>query len=368
MYQALSLSMVCTQNNYGDMELLKKIHNEGKLSYLYDLPNQGGELICSEMQSIDSLALFYEGEGNQLKISMDIKRSIIACYAFKDGYRTVLFERKFKTLSSTSLEICYTRNWVEVRCGGCYMGSSYVEPMKGESFRVNVNSSNFSPADRFTAVPFNHDLCKLFIGDGFTGGNWPHVNYWMWPDLVVAGSKKFLNAGISAANTRRVCQELSLMFEQSDEHYEECYVMVGVDDVIDMISPKETQENYKYMIEVLLQKCKKIYVLTLTPRKDNLNVDITKLNEFIMSLKQIDRVEVIDIYGAFENADIGTIIQGADFPAKLSQQLIADTVLNYLDTAKNYRKLPTIVDKDAVIVRLLRCVSNKLCGLAFKIS
>ena len=190
----------------------------------------------------------------------------------------------------------------------------------------------------------------------------------MWPDLVVAGSKKFLNAGISAANTRRVCQELSLMFEQSDEHYEECYVMVGVDDVIDMISPKETQENYKYMIEVLLQKCKKIYVLTLTPRKDNLNVDITKLNEFIMSLKQIDRVEVIDIYGAFENADIGTIIQGADFPAKLSQQLIADTVLNYLDTAKNYRKLPTIVDKDAVIVRLLRCVSNKLCGLAFKIS
>ncbi|MEO1858115.1 MAG: hypothetical protein ABGY95_12235 [Rubritalea sp.] len=326
-----------------------------------------GILEWEEARSIDSVAVFYRGEGEQLKISFDLIRNVVQCANIVNGYPRVLFRKRLKSAIKGSAKIIFNQYSIEVRLDGSYIGSSYIDRMSGY---VRIHGAR--PYDESTVIPkfsaAKAEYKALFIGDGFTGGNWPHVNYWMWPDLISKGSYPILNAGESAANTRRALEVVERLSSDDVIHFEEVYIMIGVDDVIDGVPIDETLSNFEEILNALEKLGDRVYLCTLTPRKDRLQNLIENLNEHILGFQSREGVfEIINVAKSFENESLEEVLFAVDFPNKLGQELIASAVMLVNGDVTVPDCKSKIVLERNFLSKLFHTMGNKFYGLASRV-
>ena len=131
------------------------------------------------------------------------------------------------------------------------------------------------------------DTDVVFVGDSLTDiAEWGE----MFPSLVIA------NRGISTDRTDGVLQRLDTIYNTSAEH---AFVMLGVNDFIAGVPVDTTFDNYRFIVETLVEKDMRVYVQsTLHTGKNfaHLNSQIASLNEKLSVLaRQFESVVYINL-------------------------------------------------------------------------
>lgn len=269
------------------------------------------------------VSLFYEGEGDRLVVKLDRKKGVFQVLRFSSGYPSVVCRRTFAERLGNRVVVSFCPEWIEVRENGNYLGSSFIEGEVSGYLRIPGERNGITSPENLHIKALDSSFHAAFFGDGFTGGNWPHVDYWMYPDLLLGGKTPFLNAGISAANTRKILGVAKALSKKS-YFFETVVLMAGVDDVIDGIPENESRENYRAIVNCLEPKCGQLVLCSLTPRSDYLLEGILSYNRFIEDLAGEAKLPFVDIYSAFSaDARRESLISLGDFPNAEGQKLIA---------------------------------------------
>lgn len=346
----------------------RTIATDDSCIWLFDEKLDQANIIVKKPDELKSISLFFQGAGEQLKLIVNSSSGRFSCVHVNSGYQRVLFDKKVEWCIGDELDIKFAPNWIQVCLGGSYIGSSYLEGENSGCLRFETELYAEDFPSRLEIVEMKPEFAALFVGDGFTGGNWPHVHYWMWPDLVYGGQQSFLNAGVSAANTRKALIVVRHLTEPNGVIYPACFLMLGVDDVIDMVDRKESEENYKTIVKMLSSKCGILYLCTLTPREDKLNAQIQSYNEYIRSYEGLDKIRIIDVEAAFEGLNLADYFFERDFPNQKGQEVIAKSVIEVVGGEISNSCKANLVCKNSLLSKLMMIISNKFRGAAGKLA
>ena len=256
------------------------------------------------------------------------------------------------------MKISFSSDWIEVQMNGQYLGSSFLESQTTGSVRFSSNlESSFELKEGS-----DFDLQAVYFGDGFTGGNWPHVNFWFYPDLLQGGRAQFLNAGVSAANTRKTL-EVCDCIRDTGRKFETAVLMCGVDDLIDGIAIQETIDNFEGILEKAKRFSKEVIVCTLTPRTDGLMGAEKDINEYLRGLNSREGVTVADVALAFQEHPRKGSLTTSGFPNEEGQSLIAEVVRKAWSKFTEGEGFP-LMKKQTLASRMVFRFSQKVQRLA----
>lgn len=324
-----------------------------------------GEVTVRSLRHFHELSIHYEGEGNRVGVSFDSRRKWLHAFHVVNGYKHTLFRRRVATHEESELILRFSPLWIELAVDGNYAGSSFLESGRPGFIRFDSSAKAAEALERLTIDTLEPAYSSLFIGDGFTGGNWPHVDYWMWPDLLLGGKESFLNAGVSAANSRTAIEVLARV-RTHHLRFEKAFLMIGVDDVIDGIPETESQDNYRELLEGLLEISESLYLCTLTPRQDGLNPGIRQFSAFIRALAENFPVKIVPVAEKFDTATGNQCLSFGDFPNRDGQAVIHQAVCECLgEEHQEYPKVRLLPVPSGT--RVFRWIGNKFQGLAHRL-
>lgn len=338
---------------------------EGGVDFISTSPVGSGVFQLESVSPFFEVSIFYEGQGDRLLVKVDRVGGFLQVLRYSSGYQQVLCQRRFSRNLSEEVQIAFCQEWIEVKEGGQYLGSSYLEGGMTGYVRIPGKQNQVSSSEEFSIHPADPVFSTAFFGDGFTGGNWPHVNFWMYPDLLLGGVACFLNAGVSAANTRKIL-DLSRKVATSDYYFEKIVLMVGVDDIIDGIPVVESEKNYRAIVDMLKDRCDVLILCSLTPRFDQLSPAILSFNRFVGTLADQKKIRFADVHTSFEKSDARSLISLGDFPNAAGQKVIASCLAEHFSDSDIAKLKEDFVERP-LFSRLLFRLSQKFQGLAGKI-
>lgn len=345
------------------MDRFRKIPTKtGEVDYISRSVITQGSLSIALGTSLLRISVHYKGEGNQVVVRFDPNRQSITCTQVVDGYSHCIFGRAIDTKELKELSISFGEDWIDCRVDKHYLGNTFLSRKCHGRVRLNQAASAAVSVD-VDYFEFSPDT--LFLGDGFTGGNWPHVDYWMYPERLLGSDTAFLNAGIPAANTEDVLNVLD-HFVSKNARFINAVVMTGVDDVIDGLSSETTRKNLCAICEGLSQVADNPIICTLTPRRDSLQEKIDSVNSFIRELPESFGIRIADVAAIFKDESHKICLSMGDFPNTNGQQLISDALRSIWPTPLNESELLRLREKPLVSSAVFR-LSQKVQGLSARL-
>lgn len=164
-----------------------------------------------------------------------------------------------------------------------------------DSYDYESNASYIQRSTQFDMLPVQ-DTDIVFVGDSITARfEWDEY----FTDYTVA------NRGIDSDVTEGVLNRLDTIVSQTPE---KLFLMIGINDIRQGISPETTLANYEKILDELmaaLPECR-IYVQSILPVNTSTGIDNTQvqcLNESLKDLAGRKGLTYLDIYSAVVDSE-----------------------------------------------------------------
>ena len=147
---------------------------------------------------------------------------------------------------------------------------------------VTLHPSYLSNTQLFNGLSKDYDI--VFLGDSITNGG-------RWSEAFI--TKKVANRGIGGDTSKGILHRIDQVLDMNPKSV---YIMLGINDIAGGLKADDVFYNYKEIVRTLTEKNIEVIIQsTLLSDKEKWNIEVNKLNGYLIELSKNNNYRYIDI-------------------------------------------------------------------------